>query len=572
MLAKRLRGALLMLCVAGGAVAPQAAQAGAQAAIGAEAAGQRLSAAPVDIASLDEYIERTRQQWEVPGTAVGVIHDGKVAYAKGFGAREIGKSARVDDGTLFEIGSLTKAFTATALALLVDEGRLSWDDPVVRYLPSFRLSNPALTPLVTVRDLVAHRTGFEGGMAAVKPTDAAGILRDSHLLKPIVPFRDEVLYSNSMYSIAGEVVAAVSGMSWSQFVQRRLLDPLKMASSGASADLMGIWDAAHIAPSMYGQAPAGRAGIEDAPGKNVIMPHYHTADGVRPLPWQISLKGGDAAGSMVSNLQDLLSWVRFNLGDGRDASGTRLLQQATLEEVHRPQHFIRHPVSGSHQALAMLFERVSPTAQPDAYAMGWFCQSYRGMHLLTHGGALLGGMSLIAMLPEKGIGVVVLANSYGKDGNGLFNDAVAMGILDRLVAEKPFDWNGELLKIADERETAERASDAALEKARLRGTKPSLPLESYVGDYQNPQFGHVRIERAGKGLALRVPGVLDWPLEHWHNDTFRMQLTTSGVPLFPIFAHFEVDPSGRVATFDPGWVLMGDAFVPVTAGAKAAPR
>lgn len=513
------------------------------------------------LAGLGEYIERVRQEWQVPGTAVGVIADGKVIFARGFGAREIDKAPAVDERTLFEIGSLTKAFTATALALLVEEGRIGWDDPVTRYLPSFRLSNPAVANLVTIRDLVAHRTGYEGGMAVVRPMTAAGILREADRLRPIVPFRDEVLYSNSMYSIAGEVVAAVSGMSWAEFVQRRLLDPLGMSSSGASVDLMNLWDTAHLAPSMYGQAPAGRAGIEDAPGKDVAMPHYHTANGVLALPWQISLKGGDAAGSMVSNLEGVLAWTRFNLGDGTDAAGHRLMRSATLEELHRPQHFIRQPVSRSHQALATLLGRVSPASQPDAYAMGWFCQSYRGLRFLSHGGALLGGMSLIAMLPERGVGVVVLANSYGRDGSGFFNDAVAMHTLDMLLGEKPFDWNGELVKLVAASDAQEHASEAALQKARLRGTHPSLPLDRYVGEYENAQVGKIRIERAGKGLRLRLPGVIDWPLEHWHNDTFRMQIMTSGVPIFPMFTHFEIDPSGRVISFDAGWVVLGDAFV-----------
>jgi CubicO group peptidase (beta-lactamase class C family) len=511
-------------------------------------------------AGLGEYIERVRQEWQVPGTAVGVIVDGEVAYAQGFGAREIGKMPAVDERSLFEIGSLTKAFTATALALLVEEGRIGWDDPVVRHLPPFRLSDPAIGSLVTIRDLVAHRTGYEGGMSVVRPMTSADILREADRLKAVVPFRDEVLYSNSMYSIAGEVVAAVSGTSWAEFVQRRLLGPLGMAGSGASVDLMELWDAAHLAPSMYGQAPAGRAGIEDAPGENVAMPHYHTAAGVRALPWQISLKGGDASGSMVSNLEDVLSWTRFNLGDGITAAGARLLQPATLEELHRPQHIMRHAVSRSHEMLATLLRRVNPTTQPDAYAMGWFSQDYRGMRLLSHGGALLGGMSLIAMVPERGAGVVVLANSYGKDGSGLFNDAVAMHALDVVLGEKPYDWNGELAKIAAAREAEEHASEVALRKGRLRGTRPSLPLDRYVGEYENAQFGKVRIARAGGGLRLSLPGVLDWPLEHWHNDTFRMQISTSGVPIFPVFTRFEIDTSGRIASFDAGWVLLGDAF------------
>jgi CubicO group peptidase (beta-lactamase class C family) len=521
-------------------------------------------AADARLAGLAEYVERVRAEWQVPGAAVGVIVDGEVAYAHGSGAREIGKAPAVDERTLFQIGSLTKAVTATALGLLVQEGRIGWDDPVVRHLPTFRLPDPVVTKLVTVRDLVAHRTGYEGGAPVVRPMSAADVLRGAEHSKSVVPFRDSVLYSNSMYSIAGEVVATASGMSWAEFVQRRLLDPLRMGASGASVDLMGIWPDERLAPSMYGQAPAGRAGIEDAAGRNVAMPHYHTGQGVRALPWQVSLKGGGAAGSMVSNLEDLLSWARFNLGDGTAASGAKLLEAASLEALHRPQHLIRDPVSGAHRALAALAGRGAPATSPEAYAMGWFCHTYHGLRVLSHGGALLGGMSVIAMVPERGIGVVVLANSYGKDGAGFFNEAVAMHALELLLGDGRYDWNAELAEIASAHDAEKREEEASLRKLRLRGTRPSLPLERYAGGYGNAQIGSVRVERVRDGLRLRLPGVFDWPLAHWHQDIFRAQIETAGAPLFPTFVRFRMSPAGQIEAFTADWVLLGDAFLRIT--------
>ncbi len=518
----------------------------------------------LDREALDAYIERARLDWQVPGIAVAAIQDGAVVYQRGFGVREIDKVPRVDERSLFEIGSLTKAFTATAVALLVDEGRISWDDLVIDHLPTFRLADPWLTEHVTIRDLLAHRAGVESNVSAVVPMSAAQVLGNARTARAWVSFRDEALYSNMMYNIAGELIAAVSGMSWAEFVQRRLLDPLGLHDSSPSADLAGVWDAAHLAPSMYGQAPAGRAGIEDATGRNVTMPHWHTPKGPKALPWQISLRGGAPTGSMVSNLHDLSLWLRFNLNEGRDQAGRPLLSAATLQELRTPQIMIRDPTQFSFSRVWEAVNRISPTTERVSYAMGWFHHTYRGHRYLYHGGALLGGMSLIAMIPDRGTGVIVLANSYGRDGSGLLNDVIALRIFDALLGAQSHDWSRDLLAVAEQEEHEAEVAEAGLQRQRRRGVPPSLPLQRYVGEYENPAFGRAAIVLAGDRLVFRKPGVVDWRLEHWHGDIFRMHVSTSGVDLMRFFLRFHIDPQGQPASFDPGWDLLGGPFMRVS--------
>ncbi|MBL8271157.1 serine hydrolase [Steroidobacter sp.] len=532
-------------------------------------AGSAMAASSDDsFAALSEYIEQARQDWKVPGVAVGVIRDGEVVYVRGFGAREVGKEPRVDAHTLFQIGSLTKAFTATALGLLVDEGKLSWDDPVVKHVPSFRVADPWLTQNITVRDVVGHRTGLEGGTHTIVPTDSARLLHDTSRLTSRVPFRDAVLYSNTMYDVAGQVVAAVAGMSWDEFVRRRLFVPLQMSESSPDVVAAGIWPRERLAPTMYGRAPAGRASLDDVPKANVAMPHWLTEQGSRALPWQILLtNGGGASGSIVSNLQDLLQWTRFNLGEGRDASGSALIRAATLREVQTPQLFIRDAPSASFEIQWSAVERLDPEAArrayPPAYALGWFVNSYRGYRYVDHGGALLGGTSSIAFMPERRMAVVVLANSYGYGGRGMLNDAITLRAFDQMLGVESHDWSADFLRTMQAGERERQAADQQLQRSRLKNAPHSLPLSAYVGEYENDAFGKIRVEQTGKELTLQLPGVFSWRLQHWHHDTFRLQVGNDGLELMQFFLNFQVDARGRVSSFDPGWVLLGGAFKPV---------
>jgi CubicO group peptidase (beta-lactamase class C family) len=511
------------------------------------------SSAPARPEALDAYIEQARRDWQVPGLAVGIVYGGKVFHVRGFGVREAGRDAPVDAHTRFQIGSMSKAFTAAALGLLVDEGRVSWDDPVIKHLPWFRLSDPWLTQQVTLRDLVGHRTGIGGAYLA--PIDNNEMVKRARFVEPSVPFRSHYLYSNLMYRVAGAVVAEVSGGTWEDFVRKRMLVPLQMTDSGASP--YDFWDAAYVAPCMYCQAPAGKASFEQARVTNVAMPHRPTPAGSTPLPWQ-SIGQDGSSGALVASVTDMLNWLQMNLNRG-EWQGQRFLREETVRELHATQMQPRN----DYDWIAARIERVAgkPQVAP-GYAMGWRTSQYRNLKLLEHTGALAANRAYGAMLPERGIGVVILANAPGRGSGGL-HEAIALRVLDVLLGARPHDWSRDFLEAVTLAEQKQRAADEQLERSRLRGTHPSLATERYVGEYENGWFGRVRIDQAGQGLTLRVPGAFEWPLEHWHNDTFRVQVRVSGVDMLKFFLTFQIDERGQIRSLDSGWEALGKSFVPV---------
>jgi CubicO group peptidase (beta-lactamase class C family) len=499
---------------------------------------------------LDRYVEQALVDWQVPGAAIGVVQDGKVIYARGFGQRQVGAKPRVDERTLFQIGSMTKAFTAAAIGLLVDEGRLKWDDRVIDHLPWFQLSDGWLTEHVTIRDLLAHRTGIESTMMVVTLLDAKEIVRRARYVEPTAEFRHQYLYSNLMYGVAGQVIEAVTGQPWGDFVKRRLLEPLEMQASGTSP--YQFWDDAYVAPSFHGVPSAGAVvNASSARSNNVAMPHWLTPEGVRVIPWQ-SYDNAAAGGAIVSNLTDMLQWLRMQLEQGR-AGGVQILRPDTVAEMHAPQMLIANPPDPIWAAV----QRVSPTTDRPSYALGWFHNNYRGHEYVSHSGGILGFPAFGAMLPERRIGVIVLANSFGRGNLAAFNRLISFRVFDALLGLPRHDWSADLLRVVEQRE--QEAAVAAREQAgqRLPNTSPSLPLTDYVGEYQNPQVGRVHIELADGQLQLRVPGAFLGRLEHWHLDTFRM-IWTGGMAGHASFATFKIDPRGHAVTLDAGRLFGGE--------------
>ncbi|MBL8264724.1 serine hydrolase domain-containing protein, partial [Steroidobacter sp.] len=442
-------------------------------------AGGAHASRPVPSAALDRYIEQARRDWQVPGFAVGVIRDGEVVYARGFGVREAGKDTPVDLHTRFQIGSMSKAFTAAALGLLVDDGKLNWDDPVIDHLPWFRLSDPWLTQQVTIRDLVGHRTGISG--AYIAPISNNEMVRRARYVEAIAPFRSEYLYSNLMYRVAGAVVAEVSGGTWEEFVRTRMFAPLQMNDSGASP--YDFWDAAYVAPCMYCQAPAGIASFSQARVTNVAMPHRVTPTGPTPLPWQ-SIGQDGSSGALVASVTDMLMWLQMNLRNG-EYHGKRFLREATLRELHATQMQPRT----DYDWIKTRIEQVAGKPQyAPGYAMGWRTSQYRNLKLLDHTGALAANRAYGALLPERGMGVVILANAPGR-GSGGMHEAIALRVLDLLLGAPAHDWSRDFLEVVERGERERETAEQRLQQSKLPGTRPSLPLESYGGEYQNDWFG-----------------------------------------------------------------------------------
>ena len=459
---------------------------------------------------LDAYVEKGMQQWKVPGLAIAVVEDDSVVFAKGYGVRELGKADRVDAQTLFAIGSASKAFTAAAVGMLVDEEKVKWDEPATEYLPGFQLFDPYVTREMTVRDLLTHRSGLVRGDLLWYATDLDRdeILRRVRYLEPTWSFRSHFGYQNIMYLAGGEVVEEVSGQSWDDFVKNRIFQPLGMNASSTSI-----------------------LALEGQP--NVASPHAELEDQVQPVAWR-NIDNIAPAGSINSNVLDMAQWVRLQLGHGT-YQGREVMSKATVEEMHAPQTIVpREPG----------WMLMAPNANFMTYGMGWFLNDFRGHKVVQHGGNIDGMSALVGMLPEENLGVVVLTNL---NGNGLTH-AVMYRIFDSYLGEEQTDWSTRALTVMDSLRGLGEAQLAQMEAARVSGTSPSLELDKYAGTYEHEMYGEFDVSLDGGKLQIRSDDNHVGELEHWHYDTF--QITWRDPMMGKGFVSFEIDPMGKVANMD----------------------
>lgn len=443
-----------------------------------------IAAQDAPLQNFDDYVNRAIKDWEVPGVAIAVVKDDKIVFAKGYGVREIGKPDKVDERTIFAIGSSSKAFTSAAVAMLVDEGKLKWDDPATKYLPSFQLFDPVVTRELTVRDLLTHRVGLERGDQLWYATqfDRSEILRRIRYLKPSSSMRSRFGYQNIMYLAAGQIVPQVAGKEWDDFVRERIFLPLGMTSSSTSISALKS-------------------------SNDVAAPHSKFEDKVTAIPYRLIDNIGPA-GSINSNVVDMAQWVRLQLGDGTYQS-KQLISPAAVKEMHTPQTIIR--LEGP---MKMLY----PEAHFLSYGMGWFLSDYRGRKLVEHGGSIDGMRALVAMLPEEKMGVVILTNLSGT----ILSVPLSYRIFDAYLGSQPRDWSAEMLKTINTLQEQSKAAAAKIEAERVKDTKPSLALEKYAGDYQNEMYGDVKIATENGKLILQRGPYFTGDLEHWHYDTFRV--------------------------------------------------
>lgn len=507
---------------------------------------------------LDDYIAQARTEWRNVGVSVGVVMNGEVVYARGFGEREYGQAANVDANTLFQVGSTTKAFTACALAMLADEGKLRWDDPVVPYVPQLKLADPSLMRELTVRDTVVHSSGVGDNnyypfLAVVDADETIAQLQD---IQPEAPFRNSFRYNNLMYAVAGRIIEVASRSSWASFIERRLLAPLEMSRSRASP--YPYWSPEQVAPTFFGAAPAGRVGIRDALDSNVAMPHGWDAHGeISVLPWRNYDYAG-AAGSIVSSAAEMANWLALNLSDGR-FNGREIVHEQTCKQLHTTQN---PHIDSNH----FPFEQTAET-----YAFGWRRTTYRGTNYLGHGGGIIGFPAYVAMLPENRAGVVVLSNGSqaAREKVGAYKLAlhkvIALGIFDRILGgDGSRDWNHEF-RVRVRQAYGELDQQAQeLQQSRRLHAPASLPLPRYAGRYVHAQRDNMRVEVTARGHALELnfpgEGAYSGTLEHWQDDVFRLH-SSVGVAevLDPQFVAFTVDGSGAIASM----TVFGMTFKPI---------
>ena len=463
---------------------------------------------------IDKYAAKAGQDWKVPGFSLAIVKDDKVVFVKGYGVRELGKPEPVDRETLFAVASNSKAFTSAALATLVDEGKLKWDDPVTKHLPYFQLYDPYVTREMTVRDLLSHRSGlatFGGDLLWYETTySREEVIRRVRFLKPTYGFRSRYGYQNIMFLAAGEIVPAVTGKSWDDYVREKFFVPLGMTRTVTT----------------YRQLQAAQ---------NVATPHNETEGRVKIVKYSnVDAAGGAAV--INSSAAEMAEWVRLQLGRGT-YQGKKIFSAAASREMWTP-HTI---VSGVSETA----ERFNPTVHFNLYGLGWGLSDYRGRKVVTHSGGLDGMTSRVALLPEENLGVVVLTNSETPLQAFLYYK-----IFDVFTGAPARDWSADYLarvKAAREREEAEAKR---VEAARVPNTKPSLPLSSYAGTYGGQMYGDATVTEENGRLVVRLlpsPNYVG-DLEHWHFDTFRLKWRESVVYPYPRgWVTFQLDLQGKVS-------------------------
>ena len=435
------------------------------------------------VRELDAYVARAVRDWQAPGLAIAVVKDGRLVFAKGYGVLELGKTAAVDTQTLFAIGSTTKAMTTMALAMLVDEGKVRWDDPVTTYLPSFQLADPYLTHEVTVRDLITHRAGLPNAdfLWAWNDNSSDEIVRKLRYVEPAYSLRSSFIYQNIMFAVAGQVVAAASGMSWADFLRARIFRPLGMTRTVASL------------------AEASRA-------NNVAAPHDYVNDTIRVIENR-AVDPVASAGAIWSSIADMSKWMRFVLDSGR-VDGNALVQTRTFMELVRPQVMV--PESGFYPTARL----TRPHWQ--TYALGWFQQDYNGRKVDFHTGSIDGMVAIIGLILDERLGVYVLSNRDHVEAR----HALMLKTFDLFTNAPPRDWSAELLTLYGGLRAQGIAARKKFEAERVLNTKPSLALEKYAGTYSDSLHGARLITMENGKLRMRYSATYGATLEHWQYDTF----------------------------------------------------
>ena len=459
-----------------------------------------------DLKALSVYIEKTAREWKTPGLAVAIVKNDNVLFAKGFGVRRLGRPSPVDERTVFPIASCTKAFTAAALALFVDDGRIRWDDPVTTHLRDLHLQEPSLSRRLTVRDLLCHRSGLPKAtgdhlwFATTYPRSE--ILRRLRYLKPRYAHRQRFEYENLMFIAAGQIVPAVAGKSWDAFLKERIFLPLGMSTASTSIT------------ALKGQ------------GGNVVSAHVEIRDEVRPAPL-INVDNLGPAGSINASVLDIAQWLKLLLNQGV-FNGRQIVSSTVVQEMWKPQIALAQSAQGS-----------SPKGLP-AYGLGWFLDDYQGRRVVEHGGGLVGVTAQISLLPQERLGVVVLSNKSYK--------AIS---LPRLLANRIFslfvetaakDAISDYLAYEKRSRQESREMEAGDDSSVTGNTRRRLDLDRFTGVYANRMYGNVKVSIA-KGKLMLFP----LPSPSLVAD---LEPLANGSSEFRVRWHASIFPNG-LATFVP---------------------
>ena len=471
---------------------------------------------------IDAIVERAMDNFTVAGVAVAVVKDGKIIHQKGYGIQSINSKKKVNENTNFGIASNSKAFTTTALAILVEEGKISWTDKVIKHLPEFKMYNDYVTQNFNIQDLLTHRSGLGLGIGDLmffpdgSDFTINDIISSFQHFKPVSAFRTKFDYDNLLYLVAGEVIARVSGLTWEKFIKKRIFDPLAMDNSYASLSF-----------------------INDK--SNVASPHLNKDQKLSltdPEQWDPKKING-AAGGIYSNVNDIANWMLVNLNKGKYGAnlGKQLFTEASQQEIwkiHTTTNVNRNPRYNSHFA---------------GYGLGWGLTDVNGNMVVSHTGGLIGMLSKTILVPDLNLGIIVLTNTY-LDGAGVFS-AVTQTILDKYLGLDNFDWTttyvNRLKQGGNEADEVVAKILATLEAAN----KTIVDLTNYTGVYKDPWFGKIEIYEKENKLwfkSLRSPK-LSGQMHYYKANTFVVKWTASGLTDADAFVMFQLDEDGVAQGF-----------------------
>ena len=480
--------------------------------LGSPAASQVASPAQPSVeralAGLDAYMEKILQDWNAPGVAVGVVARNTLVFAKGYGYRDVGKKLPMTPTTLVQIASNTKLFTAVGAGLLVEDGKLEWDKPIRDFVPSIQFFSDDLNRSITLRDMLAHRTGVTRHDAVWYKSELtrAELFARLKYLEPTAPPRQTYLYNNLMYSAVGHIVQLLSGKTWEAFTRERILEPLGMASTVFSVEEM-------------------RA----SPDHGVPYRERRDSTELFETPFYAEQEGIGPAGAIVSNVEDVSKWLIALMNEGR-FQGRQVLPPQVLKATMAP----AIAVANADLATFGYRELLNPI-----YGTGRYTAVYRGHALTYHGGAIGGFYSQVSFMPDDGLGVIVFV-----DGGhcGPLPDVISFGIYERLLGMDLTPWSQ---RRNDVRLKAKKSGQDARGRAgsdRLPDTQPSHALPDYVGEFEHPAYGLLKVALKGDQLEFDFHKAI-LPLNHYHYDRFD---TTNDEVMGKFSVNFLTNPQGEV--------------------------
>jgi len=455
-----------------------------------------------DLKGFNEFVTKGMADWKVPGMAISIVKDGKVIFAEGFGFRDVKQGLKVTPQTLFAIGSCSKAFTATAVGILADEGKVDWDKPVRTYLPSFKLQDVVASERMTPRDLLSHRSGLPRHdlMWYGSSYTRKELFDRLQYLKPNKDFRAVWQYQNLMFMTAGYLVGEMAGTTWEDFVRNRILEPLDMKETNFSVN-------------------------DSQKAADFALPYREKKEQVEQIPFR-NIDAIGPAGSINSSVVEMANWVMLNLNKGK-FKDKQVISEGALAQIQSPQMLMPTPIQYDELLYA-------------SYGMGWMVVPYRGHLLLQHGGGIDGFTALVAFLPRDNIGAVILTNMNGT----ALPSIILYNILDRLLGLSQVDWNKRLKEQLDKAKAEAEKAKKEADKDRKLDTRPSHPLEDFAGEYEHPAYETLAVIKEGDQLKAKY-NTMDFILNHYHYDIFEAhnEFTDQKIKL-----SFQTDLKGNIGS------------------------